>query len=136
MRRACLLAILLAVSFPALLSAAEPLLRSLTVRRGHIVATFSLRGLEPGVIVVSRSHFLDANGALSGAGVRLRERLPIRPATVARVVGYRTRRAFATGVYYVQVSGVDLGGALDCRKPGPGCGADWSNVLRVVVGPG
>ncbi len=94
---------------------------------------FSLGDLEPGVVVVSRGRHLDANGALAGARVRVRERLPSR---LARVAVYRTRRAFAPGVYFVQVSGIDLGGTLDCRKPGPGCGSEWSNVVRVDVGPG
>ena len=136
MRRAWLLAMLVGLSLPALSSAADPVLRSATVSRGHVVATFSLGDLAPGVIVVSTSRRLDANGALSRAGVRLRERLPIRPVPRSRVVVYRTRRALAPGVYFVQLSGVDLGGTLDCAKPGPGCGSEWSNVMRVVVAPG
>lgn len=112
------------------ISAASPLpnLRSATVKRGHVVVTFTVGELRPGRILVAVRRKTAPSGRLVTANVRLNE--PLR--AVKTATGYRasTRRAPSPGVYYVQVSGVVVG--LDCtpRKP---CRQDWSNVRRVRI---
>jgi hypothetical protein len=97
-----------------------------------VLVTFSLGDLAPGELVVATSPDRNRVGALD-AGVKLRERLAL--ASNDRRLHWRSRRALRHGVYFVQVSGIEADGAIDCTPPLLGCGQRWSNVRRVVVPP-
>lgn len=100
-------------------------------RGDHVAVTFSLHGLAPGQLVVATSPRLSTVGALT-RGIKLREKL--RLLTTTGMVNARSRGTLPAGRYYVQVSAIDLGGTTDCVGIQPGCGQEWSNVRKVVVG--
>jgi hypothetical protein len=109
----------------------EPTLVSAAPRSDHVAVTFSLAGLAPGELVAATSPRVSTVGALT-RGIKLREKLRLR--TTTGMIRARSRGALPDGRYYVQVSGIDLGGATDCVRSQPGCGQEWSNVRKVVVG--
>ena len=92
---------------------------------------FSLHGLAPGQFVAASSPRVDAVGALA-TGIKLREKLRVTT-TGSGMIHWRSPQALAHGRYYVQVSGVDLGGVTDCVPRARGCGQEWSNIRRVIV---
>lgn len=112
-------------------AAGGPVLRSVSNRNGHLVITFSLGRLSPSEFVVATSGRLDSAGALV-SGIKLREKLTISTPGRSRLT-WRSPRAVGRGAYFVQISGIDAGGAVDCTPRSLGCGQAWSNVLRVVV---
>jgi hypothetical protein len=112
-------------------AAGEPVLRSVSSRKGHLVITFSIGRLSPGEFVVATSGRQDSAGALV-SGIRLREKLTISTPRRSRLT-WRSPRAIGQGAYFVQISGIDAGGAVDCTPRSLGCGQAWSNALRVVV---
>ena len=133
MRRLCLLGFCLllgSVLVPNAVAAREPVLWSASQQGGHVRVTFSVGALAPGQFVVATSPRLDRSGALA-RGVKLRERLTVT--TTTRRVHWRSQRELRSGVYFVQVSGIEVDGVTSCTPPLLGCGQRWSNVLRVVV---
>ena len=135
MRRICAFVLSsLSLASPATggVAAPEPVLLSASQRDGHVLANYSLGALVPGEVVVATSTRRSGVGALT-IGVKLREKLTLT--TTAGMLRWRSRRALAPGAYYVQVSGIDVGGVTDCAPRQAGCGQEWSNVRRVVVRP-
>jgi len=110
-----------------------PLLRSVGQGRGHVLVAFSPGELEPVEVVVSTSPHTEASGALAAPWVRLRETMVFRSRPANGIFRWRTTRALPAGVYYVQVSGSDLAGVVDCMPVRMRCGEEWSNVLRLVI---
>jgi hypothetical protein len=108
--------------------APAPYLRSVAVKRSHVVAAFTLGELAPGRISVASQPRTRPDGAFLQANVRLEEQLRLRKATG----GYRaqTKRTLRPGRYWVKVSGTVIG--VDCI-PHKLCRTDWSNARRVVV---
>jgi len=130
--RLCLFVLAAVVLAPAAFGSAalEPNLRSATQRHGHVVVRFSLGVLTAGQVVVAKSPRRSVVGALT-TRIALRANLPRQGPSGTRT--WRSRRALPAGVYFVQVSGVDLAGVTDCPPHQVGCGQSWSNVRRVTV---
>ena len=134
MLRCALVASLAALLLSSAAGAARiPLLRSVAQDRGHVLVTFSPGELEPVEVVVSTSPHTEASGALASPWVKLRETMVFRSRPQNGIFRWRTRRALPAGVYYVQVSGSELAGVLDCMPVRMRCGEEWSNVLRLVI---
>ena len=98
-----------------------------------MIAAFSPGDLAPVEVVVSTSPRTEATGALASPWVKLRETMVFRSGPLNGIFRWRTRRALQPGVYYVQVSGVDSGGVVDCMPLQRHCGEEWSNVRRLVI---
>lgn len=107
-----------------------PYLTSAAPRNGHVVVTFALGDLAPGVLVVATSPRVSANGALT-TGIKLDEAL--KPAATQPTVHWRSRKTLPRGRYFVQVSGIDTGGVTDCIPHQRGCGEAWSNIRKLVI---
>jgi hypothetical protein len=109
-------------------AAPDPYLRSVAVKRSHVVAVFTLGELAPAHISVAARPGTSSNGAFLRANVRLEEQLRARKTNG----GYRaqTKRTLSPGRYWVKVSGTVIG--LDCTPHKP-CKTTWSNARRVVV---
>jgi hypothetical protein len=119
-----------ALPLPSAAAARAPMLWSASQRSGHVLVTFSLGDLAAGKLVVATSPRRNSVGALV-RGVQLREKLMV--STTAKRLRWLSRHTLQAGVYFVQVSGIEIDGVVDCTPPLFGCGQKWSNVLRVVV---
>jgi hypothetical protein len=131
MRRLCLLGltVFVLVALPAD-AAVQPNVRSVSQRDGHVLIRFTLGDLAPGQVVVATRPRLSESGALA-KGIKLRDRLP-KPAPNG-IGKWRSAHPLPSGLYYVQISGIDLGGVTDCKPRQPGCGQEWSKPRRVVI---
>ena len=128
MARRALTGALTAMLLPALAVAATgPSLRSVSSKRRHVVAVFTLGDLTPGQILVATRPRKQPNGEFVAANVRLRESMA--PTTHNGISRYRTRHRLKPRRYFVEVSGRVT---TDCL-PGHTCAVRWSNVLRVVI---
>jgi hypothetical protein len=135
MARRLLAGIAVAATVGAAPAAADqlPILRSATVTHRHLVLGISVVDLRPAELLVSNGSAVDADGALLGKQVRVRETIQL-PATANAVVRWQSARALGPGVYFVQVMAVETGGVTDCPRFLRNCLDHWSNVRRVVVG--
>lgn len=114
-------------------TAGNPVLRSVSETRGHVIATFTL-GLDqiPGQLLVTTSR-VRLTGWIPASRIALRESMRTSPDPATGVARWRTRKAVPAGTYYIAVSGVDTGGVTDCMPRRPTCLLRWSNVRRIVV---
>ncbi|SRR5581483_1874059 len=111
-----------------------PILRSATVVDGRVVLEVSVSDLRPAQLTVATRRAVDPRGALDRRYVRLQESIQL-PSSAYGVTRWQSRRTLAPGVYFVQVTAVDTGGATDCPRFLRDCLDHWSNVRRVVVSP-
>lgn len=131
--RATALAIAVGISLLAVgpAFAQQPRLVSASEVRGHVVVAFELNGLSPYELVVAKGSQRLASGAFAPSNVRLRE--TIRLPASSGIARFRSRTALPPGRYYVEVSGVDLGGVTDCIPHQVDCAVEWSNMRRVLI---
>jgi hypothetical protein len=111
----------------------EPWLRTAASLHGHVVVTFTVGELRPGLIEVAVARATDFSGAFVHRNVRLREGVSSRPDPVTGLVRWRTKSTLPARAYYVEVSGFETDGVTDCLPQLRNCLEHWSNQRRVVV---
>jgi hypothetical protein len=111
----------------------DPVLRSASQSRRHIVVTFTIGDLRPWLIEVALSRATDASGAFPAGAVRLREQVRARADPMTGFVRWRTLKTLPARDYYVEVSGIESDGVTDCLVQQRNCLVRWSNVRRVRV---
>jgi hypothetical protein len=127
-----LIALSAGLLLPSAIAAREPMLWSASQRHGHVVVTFTAGDLAPGELVAATSARRNHAGELV-VGIKLSERLTLR--TTDRRLRWRSPHTLRPGVYFVQVSGLEVDGLTDCTPELLGCGQRWSNIRRIVVPP-
>jgi hypothetical protein len=111
----------------------DPVLRTATALHGHVVVSFVVGELRPGVIEVATSSARARNGGFVSRSVRIEESITAAPDPATGMVSWRTARRLAAGTYFVEVSAVATGGVTDCGPLRGNCLVHWSNMRRVVV---
>jgi hypothetical protein len=111
----------------------DPVLRAASATHGHVVVSFTLGDLRPGVIEVATSSSTLRSGGFVPGNVRLEESVTQVPDPATGAVVWRTHKRLAAGTYFVAVSAVATDGVTDCGPLRGNCLVRWSNVRRVVV---
>jgi hypothetical protein len=117
----------------AVAASGDPVFRSATGSHGHVVVTFTVGDLSPGVIEVATSAATARAGGFVPGSVRIEETITATPDPATGVVSWRTRRRLPAGTYFVEVSAIATDGVTDCVPLRGNCLVHWSNVRRLVV---
>lgn len=122
------LVVVATVASVGLAAVTQPVLRSAAQINRHVVVTFTVGDLRPGVIQVATRPERAPSGSFLAANLMLSEVVNAKPDPATALVRWRTRKALPFRTYYVLVSGIETDGVTDCKPPRRNCLVHWSNV--------